>query len=490
MKRDFFNIITLYYIKAVCKSEVSMGLYNWENNKDIVWDSISDGILISDGEENILYCNGSFCNIYKIQSRDIVGKSTKALTSDYGIDFSYADMVVKTLKSISYKFTKKDGDNVIITIYPVFDEDGSLIYLVSQHRNFKELHFYEPDMFGDESLESYGDTEQKTPLLEFTSERMQNVYRLADNMAGKNVNILILGDSGTGKSEIARRIHRNSMRKEGPFVTINCSVIPPNLIESELFGYVKGAFTGALNTGKRGLVETADGGTLFLDEIGELPLELQSKLLQLTQDKTYLPIGGVSPQKVDLRIIAATNQDIPRLITEKKFRDDLYYRLAVVTVTMPALKDRREDIAHLIKHFSNVFNLRHETDTSFSKESVRLLCSYSWPGNIRELENLIEFLILSNSDKYITPYMLPPKILKEQNYQEGFGQPENFLEDGFEENINPDKAESLEAYINKQEARLVRALYKEFNTSYKLADRLKISQSKASRMIRKYIDTK
>lgn len=453
----------------------------------IAVENTRDGFAIADCDGNILECNKAFCEMYDISRHLVIGENIRRLTTEYYIDFSYMDLVAKTGKEVTYKYTKKDGTDFVVTVIPVYDEEDKLNFYISQHRNLKEMKFYEPDILKDEDVQTYIDNGGSEPMVEFTGEKMQAVYELIDNMAAKNVNVLILGASGTGKSEIARRIHQNSLRKDGPFVTINCAVVPPNLIESELFGYLKGAFTGALTSGKRGIVETADGGTLFLDEIGEIPLELQSKLLQLTQEKTYTPIGGVKPQRVDARIIAATNKDIPELIAEKKFREDLYYRLAVVTVTMPPLKDRPEDIALLIKHFSNLFNLRHGTDTSFSREAVSLLCRYSWPGNIREIENLIEFLVLSNSDKYIKPYMLPSKILKELNYYAEMDKHAPHAGAG-NESVLIDDIKSLDSFMQEQERYIIRTLYRKFDTSYKLASRLGISQSKANRLIRKYVD--
>lgn len=452
-------------------------------------DHLLDGILVTDSSGKLLYCNRSFCRLYKLSAGDVAGSSIKELMTDHSIDLSLTELALKTKKKVSGKYRSKDGKTVVCTISPVLAAGGSVSCMIEQHRSLEELQFYAPDVFENE--ETAEEPAGFPPALaEFTSPAMQNVYKLSDNMAPKNINLLILGDSGTGKSQLAKRIHRNSLRKEGPFVTIDCSTIPQNLIESELFGYLKGAFSGASSSGKQGLVDVADGGTLFLDEIGELPMELQAKLLQLVQEKTYTPVGGVHPKRVDTRIVAATNRDIPKLISEGKFREDLYYRLAVVTIVMPPLRERPEDIRLLVRHFSNVFNLKHETNAAFSKETLNLLCHYSWPGNIREMEHLIEFLILNSHDKYITPYMLPTNILGEQSYGAASSpavfSPESLNETGSEYFSS---FSSLDDFMEAQEASIIKALYLDFDTSYKLADRLDISQSKASRLIRKYIHT-
>lgn len=455
---------------------------------DTVLDHLSDGILVSDRWGRILYCNKPFCNLYKLSKREVVGNNVKDLAGEHSMDFSLTELALRTKKKISGKSVSKYGKPLVSTISPILEKDGSVQYIIEQHRSIEELQFYAPDAF-ESSENPESPTGFPSALAHFTSPAMQNVYKLADNMAPKNINILILGGSGTGKSQLAKRIHGNSLRKEGPFVTIDCSTIPQNLIESELFGYLKGAFTGASHSGKQGLVDVANGGTLFLDEIGELPLELQAKLLQLVQDKSYMPIGGVHSRRVDTRIIAATNRDIPKLIAEGKFREDLYYRLAVVTIVMPPLKERPEDIRLLVRHFSNVFNLKHETNVAFSRETLDLLCSYTWPGNIREMEHLIEFLILNSHDKYITPYMLPTNILGQQPHQlpvcEG---PASAADSPLSNSDSYASFSSLDEFMEIQEAALIKALYQDFNTSYKLAARLNISQSKASRLIRKYMN--
>ncbi|HID38075.1 MAG TPA: sigma-54-dependent Fis family transcriptional regulator [Calditrichaeota bacterium] len=239
---------------------------------------------------------------------------------------------------------------------------------------------------------------------------MQEVLRITNKVAVSEVTVLILGESGTGKELIARAIHYNSARKDKPFITINCPSIPDNLLESELFGHVKGAFTGAVkdHTGK---FEQADGGTIFLDEIGDLKEDLQAKLLRVLQEREYERVGGGKPVKVDVRILAATNQDLLQLVKEKKFREDLYYRLSVVPLMLPPLRERREDIPYLIDFFLK----RYGSGRAFQMDAsvIQALQKYHWPGNVRELENIIERMVTLASGEQLTMQDLPSYILSE-----------------------------------------------------------------------------
>jgi len=239
-----------------------------------------------------------------------------------------------------------------------------------------------------------------------SSSAMEKVFQIVRKVADTEASILITGESGTGKELVARSLHACSSRAGGPFVAINCAAIPRDLLESELFGHVKGAFTGAIKD-KTGRFSLADGGTLFLDEVGELPLELQPKLLRALQERTVEPVGGARELKIDVRVVAATNLDIEKAITEGVFREDLYYRLAVIPLHLPPLRQRRDDIPLLLRHFC----AKHKaTQVSFDTQSLALLTSYAWPGNVRELENLVERLLIMRSGETITIDELPDKI--------------------------------------------------------------------------------
>jgi DNA-binding NtrC family response regulator len=244
----------------------------------------------------------------------------------------------------------------------------------------------------------------------FNSESMHRIFDLLDNVTPTKSNILLLGESGTGKSLIAETIHCNSPRRDKAFISVNCSAIPETLLESELFGYRKGAFTGAVSD-KKGLILMADGGTLFLDEIGDMPPALQAKLLKVLESGEVLPLGDTKPKHSDIRLISATNQNIEEKIKNGTFREDLYYRINVIEVTIPPLRQRKEDIPLLVDHFIKKFSAQNQKNIKgITEEAMQVLMKYSWPGNVRELSNVIERAVVISTGEMIDVKSLPPKI--------------------------------------------------------------------------------
>ena len=244
---------------------------------------------------------------------------------------------------------------------------------------------------------------------------MKKVYSMISKVAASNATVLIRGESGTGKELVAKAIQRNSLRRENPFVVVNCAALPEGLIESELFGHEKGSFTGAVNR-KIGLAELADKGTLFLDEIGDLSLPMQLKLLRFIQEHTFYRVGGNEERKVDVRIIAATSRNLEEMIRAGTFREDLYYRLNVFPIYMPALRNRKSDIVLLAEHFLRKYNNIHSKQIiRISTPAINMMTSYYWPGNVRELENCIEYAVLNTSDNVISGYNLPPSLQTAEN---------------------------------------------------------------------------
>ncbi len=235
------------------------------------------------------------------------------------------------------------------------------------------------------------------------SKAMERVFQMMGKVLNNNTTVLLLGETGTGKELVARAIHYNGLRKEKPFVPVNCGAIPENLIESELFGHKKGAFTGAISD-KKGLIGMANGGTLFLDEIGELPLAMQVKLLRFLQDRQFTPVGEVSPRKADVRIITATNRDLQESTRHGEFREDLFYRLNVINIRIPPLRERSTDLPLLVKHFLEKYSRQLEKPAdSLTPEALELVRGYDWPGNVRELENTIERAVVMSTGAKITP---------------------------------------------------------------------------------------
>jgi two-component system, NtrC family, response regulator len=307
------------------------------------------------------------------------------------------------------------------------------------------------------------------------SKPMQDLYEIIRKVAPTNASILIEGESGTGKELVARSIHYNSLRKDHPMVAVNCAAFAESLLESELFGHEKGAFTGA-STLKKGRFELADKGTLFLDEIGELSMPLQVKLLRVLQEKTIERVGGTTPIPVDFRLIAATNKTLEDEVAKNHFREDLYYRLNVVKAVIPPLRERQEDIPLLMNHFIEKFTRESSTVSrvkSISKEAARILCDHSWNGNVRELENVIERSVILASKEMITPADLPPRMQDT---------PKNILDlDGIPEGVG--LVETLAAVEKRM---IIRAMTLSGNVQTKAARILGIGKSGLNQKLKKY----
>jgi transcriptional regulator with PAS, ATPase and Fis domain len=295
------------------------------------------------------------------------------------------------------------------------------------------------------------------------SETMQRIATLAARVAKVDATVLITGQSGVGKDVIAQLIHKESARAQGPMIKINCGALPRDLLESELFGYEPGAFTGAHRQGKTGLIELASHGTLFLDEIGDMPLELQVKLLQVLQDRVIVRLGGTRAIPVDVRVIAATNRDLKAMVAERTFRDDLFYRLNVVPIAIPPLTERRDDIAPLVMHFVDEFNTKYQVRRTMSEQAMALLIACDWPGNVRELRNVVERVIVTCECDLIGPEfldcVLPPELMENQ--------PGTFREQ-----------------VERFERRLVEDAMREYGNTRDVARALGLSQSSVVRKLR------
>jgi DNA-binding NtrC family response regulator len=278
------------------------------------------------------------------------------------------------------------------------------------------------------------------------SKGMQEVFEIVRTVVDSDVTVLIMGESGTGKEMIAEAIHYNSERRANPFLKVNCAAIPETLMESELFGYERGAFTGATKR-KLGKFEVASGGTLLLDEIGDMSLSTQSKLLRVLQEQEFERVGGVSPIRVDVRIIASTNRDLARAVRQGRFREDLFFRINVLPIHVPPLRERREDVPLLAEHFLDLFQARyHKRIERISEEAMDLLVNHGWPGNVRELENALQRAVLLSSDSIIREWNLPPEIQ---------GREEKGLPDAFHFDDGQSLSEKLETLVSHVEKRLI-----------------------------------
>lgn len=391
------------------------------NAMETILESIHDGILSVDNNGIIISCN--------IRAEKLIGKSKEELVGNHLKEFWPDSSVMDVIRTgVGYTdkeeiFTASDGKQLhfISTVSPIHirkEKNGCVRKnkcngAVISFRDIKEI---------KKMLYDMTEKNPSSSIDEFLGESAQ-IHNLKDRVqkiANGNSTVLITGESGTGKTLLAKSIHFASSRKEAPFVTVNCGAIPDNLIESELFGYEPGAFTGAKKNGKPGKFELADKGTIFLDEIGDMPLHLQVKLLNVLQQHKFERIGGTREISVDIRVIAATNLDLEQMVVNGEFREDLYFRLNVIPINIPPLRERKEDVRILLEHSLNKYNnlLNKEID-GFDDNAMELLLNYSWPGNVRELENAIEYTVNMEEENKITVNSLPPKLKHVQKKQTG-----------------------------------------------------------------------
>ena len=306
------------------------------------------------------------------------------------------------------------------------------------------------------------------------SPRMHRVFHLIRQAAPSRTTILVQGESGTGKELVARAIHANSSRSDRPFITVNSGSLPPDLLESNLFGHVKGAFTGAVVL-KKGLFEVADKGTIFFDEIGSVPLETQAKLLRVIQEREFMRLGGVDTLKVDVRIVAATNGDLKRMVDDGKFREDLYYRLHVITVELPPLRERREDIPHLVQHFLEQYGEENDKPgLELTPDALRLLEDCHWPGNVRELENVIERAVVLTSSPKIGVELVPDSVRTSQSFR-----PPSF-------ELPPEGIPFRKIIENMESMLIARALEAAGGVQKHAAELLQIKPTTLNEMIKRY----
>lgn len=409
----------------------------------------SDGILISDNKGNVLYVNHAYENTTGLKKEDILGKNLKVLLDQKLFNVAASLLVLKNQKSVSLIHKYVTGKSALTTASPIFNEDKSLIGVICNTRNISELVSLRKELektkeltqkYSDE-LQKFREEQLKCEGLVYKSQAMAETLKFALKAAAFDSTILITGESGTGKEVLAKFIHQHSPRKEGPFIKVNCSAIPSELFESELFGYVPGSFTGASSQGKTGMFELADGGTILLDEIGELDLSVQPKLLRVLQEMEVHPVGAEKPVKIDVRVLAATNVNLADVVKEGRFREDLFFRLNVLPIKIPPLRERKEDVILIASHFLEKLNRKYKRNITFTSEVEHILTNYSWPGNVRELENLVEYLFIVNPEDQITVEQLPSWVLTEHVMEEytcedGDCTPRlNYMLDMYEKNI-------------------------------------------------------
>lgn len=365
-------------------------------------ENVHDGIMVTDSEGKVLLVNPSSAMFIHRTPEELVGNNVRGFLEKGFYSRSTILEAIKTRSPVTKLITVPDGKKVISTSVPILDDNKNILMVVTNTRNQELIDTYvaaiEQERIKSEhykSVVNYLDTlVAMDKTLVATSNAMNEIISVANIISKTDSTVLLLGETGTGKEVLARYIHRNSNRDKEPFIPVNCAAVPNELMESEFFGYDKGAFSGAHVQGKPGFFEIANKGTLFLDEIGELPLHMQSKLLRVLETGEVQRLGGTSFRRTNVRLIAATNKDLKLMVRNKQLREDLYYRLNVIPISIPPLRDRSDDILSLAENFLNVYNKKYGFNKVLSQRTIRNFLNYKWPGNARELRNLIERLVI------------------------------------------------------------------------------------------------
>lgn len=444
-------------------------------------DSSYDGLFITDAEGKILYCNDSYLRISGLSREKIMNCNICELVNSREIPDACSHEVIRTQKPLTKVIDYYHGVSALVTSIPVFDDAGCLTRVLSNVRDITELTTIKDQLTRSRSLnEEYLQQLRQMEAIQNSNfiavnPIMQNLLKLGARVANVSSPVLITGESGVGKDMLARYIHDCGGNKESrPFVQINCSAIPESLLESELFGYEPGAFTGAARKGKSGLFEIANNGTLFLDEVGDMPLSLQVKLLNVLQTNKIYRLGGTKTVECCPRIIAATNSNLEGLMNEGRFRRDLYYRLNVIPVYIPPLRERSEDLIPLLLYFIQRKNHKFNYHKRLTPQAIDILAKYSWPGNVRELRNVIENLIVLSEGEYIDEKAIPSHIVNAAAKPLYIDTPDYFT------------SFCLKKIISEVEREVIRKAIQEFGSLRNVAEHLEIDLSTLVRKKRKY----
>lgn len=468
--------------------------------KDLM-NEIPAGIYVLDKQGCYIYANDAYINLLGVPREDLIMQNVHDLQRDGHYDNCISDYVFRERQKVSV-FLNVFIDNgstmrkrrQLVRAIPIFDDNGEISYMIGLCDSVDYLN----NCYSEANTRSLASQytsfsqpvqEENTASTEIiaVSGTMKQVMADAKNMAQVDSNILISGASGTGKERMAEYIHRNSPRSKKRMVVVNCASIPENLLESSLYGYERGAFTGALSSGKMGLIEAANGGTLFLDEINSLPLELQGKLLRTLENKKVQRVGSIKEFDVDFRLIAATNSDLQEMIRTGLFRADLYYRLNILPINLPSLKDRREDIIPLTHYYCNLFCEKYKKDLLLNETALQRLTQYDWPGNVRELRNIIERTVVMCKQEYVTGADIERLLgSTASNLPEPMMGGEKNSSDPIIYETMLQNHVSLQNYIENCEKNYLQYALEKFTSSYKTAKALQTTQSLVIRRKEKY----
>lgn len=448
-----------------------------------VYDALEIGIIIATREGTVIWGNKYYSYLAGFDIRKYFGADVRMLSKYEDMKLTgqvlMIDVVLKTHEKYSEVIQLSTDDYVIATAIPVKSPEGNIDYIVYTFTSYNELSNLQKKLTRSTmqvlALESQINIMQLCKDIDkdivVVDGNMYQIYGKALRMAQTDVSVLLTGETGVGKDVLAKFIHQNSQRKDHPFIHVNLATVPKSLFESELFGYSPGAFTGAATKGKAGLISLANGGTLFLDEIGEIPLDIQTKLLQVIQEKKVRAIGMVEDIPVDFRIICATNRNLTQMVETNEFRLDLYYRINAIEIKVPPLRERPDDIPMLAAHFLKRYNEKHNTKKHFDNTVIKAFLRYNWPGNVRELQHVIESMLVLSTEETISSFLLPEEIPSVIPVTQ----------------ISTELPEiGLKQAIENYEKRLMEMALNHYSTASEAANALKIDASTLSKKRKKY----
>jgi PAS domain S-box-containing protein len=451
-------------------------------NLEAIFKSSSDGIWVCDSHGTIISLNRASEELNGIMAKDVIGRNIRNIRAEGLLDQSATLEVFEKKARINVvQNIEKTKKQLLVTGTPVFDENGNISLVIVNERDMTQLNAVQ-EKLKESRMEAKKIRDELSELsllalknhdIIAENDEMRRVLNVALKLSNIGAsNILLLGESGVGKGLFAMFIHKNSCLGKEPFIQINCAALPDSLLEAELFGYEKGAFTGAREKGKAGLIELAKGGTLFLDEIGDLPNSLQAKLLKYLDDREVLRLGGIKPQKINCTIIAATNRNLEQMVREKKFRKDLYYRLNTFTLKIPSLRDRPEDIFELATWYLKRYNRKYQLETRLSPKVMGLLHAYSFPGNVRELKNIIKNAVVMSENGRLDVSLIQ-SLDSVEALREDLGQGNGAVE-------------SLTEALLSVERKIIKNAIKSCHSTRQLAVKLGISQPTIVRKMKKH----
>lgn len=433
-----------------------------------------DGVFIVDKEGKLIIANDAVINMIGASYNELIGSKIGDIIDNGAYTGSPSLEAIKMRKAYTGLVKTRSGVEIMSTSRPVYDNSGELQYVITNCRPLSTIkEFFEKYEKKEGKLlaDISGDKASKTRYV-YSSDVMKELLKKSAYAAKTECAVMLLGQTGTGKGVMARFIHDSSKRAKKKFIEINCAALPENLLESELFGYEKGAFTGASNEGKKGLLEIADGGTVFLDEIGEMAVRLQAKLLKVLDSGYLLRVGGTIYRKINVRLISATNRNLRQMMKDGQFREDLFYRLNVITLNMPSLKERMDELEDIVYSLLEKNNAKYQVKKQITREALKRMSNYSWPGNIRQLDNFIQRSVVLSMENMMIDERLVSELLEEE------------IRTSSEEDIvnmqdkSSNEPESLKEHMDREEMKFIKKTIQEAGGSVsKAAEQLGVHRT-------------